>query len=174
MQQKLLIFLISLLGFPLMAQRAPLFVSTFVVADGMKLTAQGNMISIVYDVQDERGIEAALVNLRNDLHTVTGAEVRLVSSVEDIKGSVILAGSVSSSLIKKLVAINAAYTNRKMEQWQANSINETMTRHAIGQAGKTTLRVRVHEPGVVIQKIILNTGGMKKSYLGAPETIRYK
>lgn len=111
MQQRLLIFLITLLGLPLMAQRAPLFVSTSVVADGMKLTAQGSVISIVYDLQDERGIEAALVNLRNDLHTVTGAEVRLVSSVEDTKGSVIVAGSVSSPLIKKLVASSKIQLN---------------------------------------------------------------
>lgn len=72
------------------------------------------------------------------------------------------------------VNINAAYSTKQMEHWQANSINETVTRHPIARAGKATLRLRVHEPGIVIQKIIINTGGLKKSYLGVPETIRYQ
>jgi hypothetical protein len=72
------------------------------------------------------------------------------------------------------VNMNGLYNIKQMEHWQANSINETTTRHTITKAGKTTLRLRVHEPGIVIQKIIINTGGLKKSYLGTPETIRYQ
>ena len=37
-------------------------------------------------------------------------------------------------------------------------------------AGAHTLKVWGVEPGVVLDKIILNTGGLRKSYLGPPET----
>ena len=56
-----------------------------------------------------------------------------------------------------------------MEKWQANSINETITRHKIDKPGKHSLRFRVLEPGIVLQKIMIDLGGLKKSYLGAPE-----
>lgn len=61
------------------------------------------------------------------------------------------------------------YDIKKMEKWQANSINETITCHKIDNAGKHTLRFRVLEPGIVLQKKMIDLGGLKKSYLGAPE-----
>lgn len=70
---------------------------------------------------------------------------------------------------EQIVNINSIYDIRKMEKWQANSINETVTAHAFIKAGKYILRFRVLEPGIVLQKIMLDMGGLKKSYLGAPE-----
>jgi len=71
--------------------------------------------------------------------------------------------------VEQIVNINEKYDIKKMEKWQANSINETITRHKIDNAGKHTLRFRVLEPGIVLQKIMIDLGGLKKSYLGAPE-----
>jgi len=70
---------------------------------------------------------------------------------------------------EQIVNINSVYDIKKMEKWQANSINETVTTHTFEKAGKYTLRFRVLEPGIVLQKIMLDMGGLKKSYLGAPE-----
>nr|MBP6611568.1 glycosyl hydrolase 115 family protein [Paludibacter sp.] len=70
---------------------------------------------------------------------------------------------------EQIVNINANYKNWLMENWQANSINQTITKHRIETTGKHTLRFRVLEPGIVLQKIMIDTGGLKKSYLGAPE-----
>ncbi len=68
-----------------------------------------------------------------------------------------------------IVNINDKYDVKKMEKWQANSINETVTKHKIELKGKHTLRFRVLDPGIVLQKIMIDLGGLKKSYLGAPE-----
>lgn len=54
--------------------------------------------------------------------------------------------------------------------WQSRHIIESPTRHTIGKAGRHTLRFRVHEPGIVLQKILIDTGGLKPAYLGAPES----
>lgn len=70
---------------------------------------------------------------------------------------------------EQIVNINANYKNWLMENWQANSINQTITKHRIETTGKHTLRFRVLEPGIVLQKIMIDTGGLKRSYLGAPE-----
>ena len=73
---------------------------------------------------------------------------------------------------EQIVNINDKYDVRKMERWQAKSINQTITKHNFNKKGKHTLRFRVLEPGIVLQKIMIDTGGLKPSYLGAPESIK--
>ena len=73
---------------------------------------------------------------------------------------------------EQIVNINEKFSNRQMEKWQADRINRTVTKHNFSTKDKHTLRIRVLEPGIVIQKIVINTGGVKDSYLGAPESKR--
>ena len=72
--------------------------------------------------------------------------------------------------VEQIVNVNQKYTEREFEGWQANHINQTKTKHPITTAGLHCLRIRVLEPGIVLQKIIIDTGGLKNSYLGAPES----
>jgi len=44
--------------------------------------------------------------------------------------------------------------------------------HNLSKTGKHTLKVWAVEPGVVIQKIIVDLGGLRYSYLGPPESFR--
>lgn len=39
-----------------------------------------------------------------------------------------------------------------------------------GRAGRHVLRVYMLDPGVVLDKIVLDAGGARPSYLGPPET----
>jgi hypothetical protein len=58
----------------------------------------------------------------------------------------------------------------ELGQWQSEHIIKSITKHQISQPGKHTLRFRVLEPGIVLEKILINTGGLKPSYLGALES----
>lgn len=58
----------------------------------------------------------------------------------------------------------------ELAQWQAEHIIKSSTKHQISQSGKHTLRIRILEPGIVLQKILIDTGNLKPSYLGAPES----
>ncbi|HSV76957.1 MAG TPA: glycosyl hydrolase 115 family protein [Bacteroidales bacterium] len=73
---------------------------------------------------------------------------------------------------EQIVNFNQTYTVNEMEHWQATSINKTTSKHQINRQGLNTLRVRALEPGIVFQKILIDTGGLKPTFLGAPESPR--
>lgn len=60
----------------------------------------------------------------------------------------------------------------ELGKWQAEHMIHSVTKHTILKSGKHTLRFRVLDPGIVLQKILIDTGGLKPSYLGAPESQR--
>jgi hypothetical protein len=70
---------------------------------------------------------------------------------------------------EQIVNINGHYRG-ELGEWQATSIIETSTIHHIDKIGKHTIRFRVLDPGIVLQKIMLDMGGLKPSYLGAPQS----
>ena len=47
-----------------------------------------------------------------------------------------------------------------------------VSKHNIEKEGNHTLKVWMINPGVVIEKIVVDTGGVKESYLGPPESRR--
>ncbi len=74
---------------------------------------------------------------------------------------------------EQVVNINGAYRG-ELGEWQATRINQTSTKHQIDKAGLQHLRIRVMEPGIVLQKIMIDTGGLEPSYLGAPQSKQMK
>ncbi|MEH6307670.1 glycosyl hydrolase 115 family protein [Olivibacter sp. CPCC 100613] len=67
------------------------------------------------------------------------------------------------------VNINGHYRG-ELGEWQAKRIIETATTHLIEKPGLHTLRIRPLDPGIVFQKILLDMGGLKPSYLGPPQS----
>jgi hypothetical protein len=55
-----------------------------------------------------------------------------------------------------------------------NNLLTLKTRLNIHSAGQHTFKIWMVDPGLVIDKIIIDTGGVKDSYLGPPESIFYK
>jgi hypothetical protein len=71
----------------------------------------------------------------------------------------------------KIISINEDDNNTKTwEQWVANNIIIKTSNHIISRAGRHVVRFWRVSPAVVLQKIVLDFGGLKQSYLGPPET----
>ncbi|MBD1432957.1 glycosyl hydrolase 115 family protein [Sphingobacterium sp. DN00404] len=70
---------------------------------------------------------------------------------------------------EQILNINGHYKG-ELGRWQANRIIENVTEHDFPEAGEYRIRIRPLEQGIVIQKIMLDFGGLKPSYLGAPES----
>jgi hypothetical protein len=57
-------------------------------------------------------------------------------------------------------------------KWVAENIIIKTSFHAISKPGKHVLKYWMVSPAVVLQKLVLDLGGLKESYLGPPETKR--
>jgi hypothetical protein len=57
--------------------------------------------------------------------------------------------------------------------WQENVLDNTTTaatRQTFASAGAHTLKIYMVDPGVLLEKIVIDAGGLRPSYLGPPET----
>jgi hypothetical protein len=60
--------------------------------------------------------------------------------------------------------------NRDWEKSVEDNARFSHTTHTIAKPGYHTLKIRMVDPGVVLEKIVVDAGGVKPSYLGPPES----
>jgi hypothetical protein len=71
----------------------------------------------------------------------------------------------------QILSINKEDENvRIWEGWVANNIIIKTTEHTISKPGKHILKFWMVSPCVVLQKLVVDLGGLEPSYLGPPET----
>jgi hypothetical protein len=60
--------------------------------------------------------------------------------------------------------------NADWEKCVADNARYVTSKHIINTIGQHTLKIWMIDPGVVMEKIVVNTGGVRPSYLGPPES----
>jgi hypothetical protein len=73
----------------------------------------------------------------------------------------------------QIVNIHAGETHRHWQKWVSDNINVTATEHHLGEPGEHVLKFWMVDPGVVLEKLVVDAGGLKSSYLGPPESTRW-
>jgi hypothetical protein len=63
-------------------------------------------------------------------------------------------------------------TNRDWETTVKDSVRYVKTTFTLAQPGHHTLKVWMVDPGIVLEKLLVDLGGLRPSYLGPPESIR--
>lgn len=73
--------------------------------------------------------------------------------------------------VPQIFSLNRDDANLKTwEKWVAANINIKTSTHAISNQGRHVIKYWMIHPGIVLQKIVIDFGGLKPSYLGPPET----
>lgn len=71
------------------------------------------------------------------------------------------------------IAVPLSSAPEYSQKWSENVLRNCAVNKStlhINKPGKHTVRIKVADPGMVIQKIVIDFGGMKRSYLGPPAT----
>jgi hypothetical protein len=77
---------------------------------------------------------------------------------------------------KGVTADAVAGTTEYTQLWRDNVLRNfsvCKTTLYIDKPGKHTLQIYANSPGVIVQKVVMNFGGMKKSFLG-PNPLKVK
>jgi hypothetical protein len=70
----------------------------------------------------------------------------------------------------QIVNIHADTTLRAWERSVSDNVITAVSRHRLEQPGDHVLKFWLVDPGIVLQKIVVDAGGVKPSYLGPPES----
>jgi Glycosyl hydrolase family 115/Gylcosyl hydrolase family 115 C-terminal domain len=71
----------------------------------------------------------------------------------------------------QIIVLNKEDNQQKIwAKWVADNIIIKTTTHTISKPGKHVLKYWMVSPAVVLQKLVIDLGGLKESYLGPPET----
>ena len=99
------------------------------------------------------------------LHTYLSPTLNYLNLQEGIRFAVAI-GDEMPQVISMHKGSNDADWNR----WVANNINIQSSEHQVKEAGPNTVRIWYIDPGIVLQKLVIDTGGLRESYLGPPES----
>jgi hypothetical protein len=67
----------------------------------------------------------------------------------------------------------AHHTQRDWEATVKDNIRHSQSHHILATKGYHTLKVSMVDPGIVLQKLVIDCGGLKPSYLGPPESFHH-
>jgi len=70
----------------------------------------------------------------------------------------------------QIINMHTRNGNQVWEEWVASNINICESDHTIKKPGVHTLKYWLVDAGVVVQKFVIETGKVKPSYLGPPES----
>jgi hypothetical protein len=119
--------------------------------------------------------------LEYETHLFTTGQVEVVLTVSpalnsDPERGVRIGVSFDEAVPQVLTIVPKGYIagdgNRDWEESVKNGVREVKSTHSIGAPGRHTLKVWMVDSGVALERILVNTGGARPSYLGPPESFR--
>jgi hypothetical protein len=99
------------------------------------------------------------------LNFVSGRGLRFGLSLDDRPPEIVTA-------VPENYSVGLGDGNRDWEKTVSDGVRIVTTPLAVEKPGEHTLKVWMVDPGVVLQKIVVDCGGVKPSYLGPPESFR--
>jgi len=70
----------------------------------------------------------------------------------------------------QIINMHADKTFQDWEESVRNNVTVEISKHVLNEPGKHVLKFWMIDPGVVLQKLVIETGDVKPSYLGPPES----
>jgi hypothetical protein len=68
--------------------------------------------------------------------------------------------------------MHADYSQSEWEHSVKDSVRIMTSKHVLTKHGLHVLKFWMVDPGLALEKLVVNTGGVRPSYLGPPESFR--
>jgi len=94
-----------------------------------------------------------------------------VRPTDGLKYAVSIDGA-EPQVVNITTALNGIPMNRSFERNTSDNVNLTSTEHQLQAPGAHVLKFWAVDPTLVLQKLVIDTGGLAPSYLGPPESFR--
>ena len=155
-------------------QRAPL---TWQLLPGIGRTGSG--MTPFPATAPRQTIDADAARLEYDVYLWSAGRVTVwayLSPRNNVRASDGLKYAVSiddaePQVVNITTALNGIPMNRSFERNTSDNVNRTSTEHNVA-AGRHVLKFWAVDPTVIVQKLVIDTGGLKVSHLGPPESFR--
>jgi hypothetical protein len=72
----------------------------------------------------------------------------------------------------QVINVHAGYGQADWERSVKDNIRVLTSKHTLTPSGPHVLKFWMIDPGLVLEKLVVNTGGLRPSYLGPPESVR--
>jgi hypothetical protein len=127
-----------------------------------------------------QGLDADAARLEYDVHLWSAGNVTVwaylsprnnVRPTDGLKYAISIDGA-EPQVVNVTTALNGIPMNRSFERNTSDNVNLTSTEHHVAAPGAHVLKFWAIDPTVVVQKLVIDTGGLKTSYLGPPESFR--
>jgi hypothetical protein len=105
---------------------------------------------------------SAVLSPRNTVLPTPG--LRYAISIDDAAPQIVNVTAVTGA--------NDTTMNRQWERNTSNNANVTTTTHLVAGPGVHVVKFWMVDPTVVLQRLVVDTGGLADSYLGPPESFR--
>ncbi len=112
----------------------------------------------------ESGTINVLTTIAPTLNFVPGRGLRYAVSFDDQPPQIM-------DIVDK--TFDARNGNREWEESVKDGCRIVKSAHTLSNAGYHTLKIWMVDPAVVLQKVVVNLGGLKPSYLGPPESYHH-
>ncbi|KEO75763.1 glycosyl hydrolase 115 family protein [Anditalea andensis] len=99
------------------------------------------------------------------LHTYLSPTLNYLNLPEGIRFGVSIGGETP-----QVISMHTNSGEGDWNKWVANNINVVESEHKIATKGEHKVRIYFVDPGIVLQKLVINTGSVDESYLGPPES----
>ncbi|WP_377701200.1 hypothetical protein [Pseudoduganella sp. UC29_71] len=116
------------------------------------------------------------MRLEYDVHLFSAGEVKLHAVLSPTQK--FLPGSGFRYAVSiddgppQVVNVHADQSEDYWRRIVSDGVAEFVTTHKLEQAGKHTVKFWSLDPGLVLQRLVVDAGGLRPSYLGPPESPR--
>jgi hypothetical protein len=131
----------------------------------------GRTLSAMTTPHRDAGANPPALEYRVNLHTAGQVEVETILSptLNFVPGRGLRYAISFDDAAPQVIDTLEHNTQRDWETTVKDSVRKVTSTHTIASPGYHTLKIRMVDPALVLEKLVINTGGLKPSYLGPPE-----